>query len=305
MLERLKHNWGYKLFSFFIAAILWLYVRTQQNPIVTQELKKEIEVRGLAPGLIITQPLPTVTLLIKAPKKKLEQINLNSLKVEISLEGKGVGTYKVPLKISTPKGIIVYCKVHRIKVNLDRVVAEQLPVQAVISSSPPEGFALRGIYINPPNVTVYLPSSQRNELSSAQIFVDLSRGEGDFMLPVLVMNKANKPIENAKVVPPLVKVSTSFNVTRLIKILPVLPDLSGSLPNNLVLERVEVQPQVVSVSGPSAVLSGLNSVKTEKIDLSQIQSSCSIEVPLAHIDKVTFLNTNKVTVNIFVGSGGQ
>lgn len=305
MWERLKHNWGYKIFALFLAAILWMYVRTQQNPFVTQEIKKEIEIKGLAPGLLITSPLPTVSLFLKAPKKKMEQINLNSIKVEISLDGKGEGTYTLPLTISVPKGVSVSYKVRNVKVVLDRIVSQQLPVQAVVSAPPPEGFSLRAIYLNPSNVLVYYPLSQKENLLGAQVLVDLSRGEGDVMLPVLVMDKHNKPMENVRVTPPLVKVSISFKASDVVKVLPIVPDFIGSLPDHLVLEEVEIYPQVVSVTGPAAVLEGLSSVKTEKIDLSRIESSSSLEMPLVKIGQVRFLDADKATVKITVGMGGE
>lgn len=304
MWEKLRHNLGYKIFAFFAAVTLWMYVRTQQNPIVSQEIKKEIEVKGLAPGLIITSPLPTISLLIKAPKKKLEQIDLHSIKAEISLEGKGEGSYEVPLKISAPKGVSVYSKVKSVRVDLDRIVSQQMPVQVVISGAPPEGFSLGAISLNPTNVLVYYPLSQRGNLLGAQVLVDPSRGEGEVMLPVLVVDKQNKPVSNARVIPPLVKVTLALKTTRVVKVLPIVPDFTGSLPNNLVLQKVEVYPEVVSVTGPHSVLTGLNSIKTEKIDLSQIQSSCSLEVPLAKVDKVSFLDADKATVKITVGGGG-
>lgn len=307
MWVRLKHNWGYKVFAFFTAILLWIYVRTQQNPIVTQEVKREVEVKGLAPGLILTSPLPTVNLLIRAPKKRLEQIDLNSINAEISLDGREEGSYEVPIKVSVPKGVSVSYKLKNVRVVLDRIISQEVAVQPVISTPPPEGFSLAGIYLNPTNVLVYYPSSQKGNLSGVQVFVDLSKGEGDVMLPVLAVDKQGKPMANSRVVPPLVKVSVSLKATKAVKILPIVPDFVGSLPNNLVLEKVEVYPQVVSVTGPTALLGELSNVKTEKIDLSKIESSCSLEVPLSKIDRVTYLDVTKATVHIYLklGSGGQ
>ncbi len=305
MWERIRHNWGYKMFAFLTAAILWMYVRTQQNPLVTQEIKKEIEVKGLAPGLLVTSPLPPINLIIKAPKKRLEQIDPQSIKVEISLAGKGEGSYDVPLIVSAPKGVKVSYKVRNVNVILDRMVSQQVPVQAVPTSLPPEGFSLSGLYLNPTDVIIYYPLSQKETLLGAQVLVDLSRGEGEVVLPVLVVDKENKPVANVRVTPPFVKATISLKTTKLTKVLPIVPNLVGSLPNNLVLEKVEVSPPIVSVTGPSSVLGELSSIKTEKIDLSRIESSCSLEVPLEKLERVSFLDTNKAIVRIIVSVGGQ
>jgi YbbR domain-containing protein len=305
MWVRLKHNWGQKLFAFISAVLLWIYVHTQENPLITQELKKEIEVNGLAPGFVITSHLPTVSITLRGAKRKLERISSNAIKAEINLEGKGVGTYNLPVRISAPKGLDISYRPRRVKVVIDGIVSQQMAVQPVISSQPPEGFSLRAISINPPNVLVYYPLSKKDEMAGASVLVDLEKGEGDSMLPVLVMDRRNKPMQNVRVVPPLVKVSIRFNVPRAGKVLVVVPDLVGSLPNNLVLEKVEVNPQTVAVTGPNTILEKLSTIKTEKIDLSRISASCSLEVPLVKLEGVNILDRGSVTVKLTIGGGSN
>jgi YbbR domain-containing protein len=305
MWGRLKHNWGQKLFAFFSALLLWIYVHTQENPLITQEFKKEIEVNGLAPGLIITSQLPTLSISLRGAKKKLERISSNAIKAEISLEGKGAGVYSVPVRISAPRGFDISYRPRRVSVVLDRIISQQMAVQPIISSPPPEGFSLRALFINPQNVLVYYPLSKREELASAGVLVDLEKGEGDSMLPVLIMDRRNKPMQNVRVVPPLVKVSVSFNVSRSRKVLVVVPEFAGSLPDNLVLEKVEVNPPVVAVTGPNTILERLSTIKTERIDLSRIEASCSLDVPLVKLERVNILDKDIVSVKLTVGGGGN
>ncbi|MGB9876232.1 MAG: CdaR family protein [bacterium] len=305
MLARLKHNWGQKLFAFFSALFLWIYVHSQENPIITQVIRKEIEIKGLAPGLIITSHLPTLNITIRGAKKRIEQISPNSIRASISLEGKDVGIHSVSVRVSTPRGLNVSYKPHRIKVVIDKIVSQQMAVQPIITSPPPEGFTLKAIYLNPQNVSVYYPLSKRSEVASANVLVDLGRGEGDYTLPVLIMDRGNKPMQNVRVIPPLVKVSINFYVSKAVKVVPVVPDFAGSLPNNLILTKVEVYPSVVAISGPNTVLAGLDSIKTEKIDLSNIESSCSLEVKLVKPDRVSILDRKTVSVKLTIGSGSS
>jgi YbbR domain-containing protein len=305
MWGRLKHNWGQKLFALFSALLLWVYVHTQENPLITQEFRKEIEVTGLAPGLVITSQLPTLSVSLRGAKKRLERISSNAIKAEISLEGKGAGIYSVPVRISAPNGLDISYRPRKVRVVLDRIVSQQMAVQPIISSPPPEGFSLRAIFINPQNVLVYYPLSKKEEMAGACVLVDLEKGEGDSMLPVLVMDRRNKPMQDVRVVPPLVKVSVSFNVSRVIKMLAVVPDFVGSLPNNLALEKVEVSPPVVAVTGPNIILERLNTIKTEKIDLSRIEASCSLELPLVKLDRVNILDKETVTVKLTIGGGSN
>jgi YbbR domain-containing protein len=102
-----------------------------------------------------------------------------------------------------------------------------------------------------------------------------------------------------------VKVSVSFNVSRSRKVLVVVPEFAGSLPDNLVLEKVEVNPPVVAVTGPNTILERLSTIKTERIDLSRIEASCSLDVPLVKLERVNILDKDIVSVKLTVGGGGN
>ncbi|MGB9798139.1 MAG: hypothetical protein ACPLSK_05890 [bacterium] len=52
-------------------------------------------------------------------------------------------------------------------------------------------------------------------------------------------------------------------------------------------------------------MAGLDSIKTEKIDLSNIESSCSLEVKLVKPDRVSILDRKTVSVKLTIGSGSS
>ncbi len=302
MWSRIGHNLPSKIFAIVCAILLWFYVHTRENPLLTQEIKAEPMVKDLAPNLVITSSLPPITMSIKAPKKKLETLDLNNLKPWISLFGKGEGTYVVPVNLSPPPGVSLSYSPKRLSVTLEKLFSVEIPVQLVISSPLPPGFSLRNLRLQPPKVTVYAPSSLLNRLGTAQVFFDLNQGETEAILPVVLLGKDNTPLSGVKILPPLIKVSALLRgpTTVLTKTLPIVPKLVGSLPPNLSLQRVEVSPAMVTVTGPSPVVIPLDKVETEPIYLSDITSTSSLQVALSPIDKVRFLDVDKVTIYIEV-----
>jgi YbbR domain-containing protein len=65
------------------------------------------------------------------------------------------------------------------------------------------------------------------------------------------------------------------------KDLPVQVDWTGKLPDNLRMEKVNIDPTVVQVIGGRQILKNITTVYTEKIPLESIQSSRTIIVNLA------------------------
>jgi uncharacterized protein (TIGR00159 family) len=65
------------------------------------------------------------------------------------------------------------------------------------------------------------------------------------------------------------------------KDLPVQVDWTGKLPENLRMEKVEIEPSIVQIIGGRQLLKNITTVYTEKIPLESIQSSRTIIVNLA------------------------
>jgi len=65
------------------------------------------------------------------------------------------------------------------------------------------------------------------------------------------------------------------------KDLPVQVDWTGKLPENLRMEKVEIEPSIVQIVGGRQLLKNITTVYTEKIPLESIQSSRTIIVNLA------------------------
>lgn len=302
MWSRIRHNLPAKIFAILCAILLWFYVHTRENPFLTQVIKEEPIVKDLAPNLVITSSLPSITISIKAPKKKLETLDLNNLKPWISLFGKREGTHVVPVNLPPIPGVSLSYSPKRLRLTLEKILSVEIPVQLVISSPLPSGTSLRDLRLQPSKVTVYAPSSLLNRLGSAQVFFDLSQGGTEAILPVVLLGKDNTPLSGVKIVPPLIRVSALLSgpATILTKTLPVVPKLVGSLPPNLSLQKVEVSPAVVTVTGPSSILMPLDKVETEPIYLNNITSTSSLQVALSPIDKVRLLDVDKVTVSIEV-----
>ena len=87
------------------------------------------------------------------------------------------------------------------------------------------------------------------------------------------------------------------------KDVPVRPVFSGTLPEGLVVEKIEVRPRQVTVSGAGSELKNISDVETEPIEVNEVRESFLLEVPLNFAGKNSSLDPDVKAVEVEVGIG--
>nr|HOP40784.1 YbbR-like domain-containing protein [Geobacteraceae bacterium] len=87
--------------------------------------------------------------------------------------------------------------------------------------------------------------------------------------------------------PPAIRVVMENKIRKLVR---VSPRLTGSLPAGLRLQSVKALPSEIMLEGPASVLSRIDSIRTEEIQLKLLNRSVTVtrklEIP-AHIRTVS------------------
>jgi YbbR domain-containing protein len=65
------------------------------------------------------------------------------------------------------------------------------------------------------------------------------------------------------------------------KVVPVRADLVGELPAGLALGRVSVEPKEIAISGARSTVRNVREVVTDRVDLSTLRESTTLESPVA------------------------
>jgi YbbR domain-containing protein len=85
------------------------------------------------------------------------------------------------------------------------------------------------------------------------------------------------------------------------KDLPVHLDTTGQVATGFQIASVEIQPPVVSVTGPARFLRNMGSVDTTPLDIEDISADLSREVPLADTGALIRVPVARVLANIHLG----
>ena len=100
---------------------------------------------------------------------------------------------------------------------------------------------------------------------------------------------------NLEVLDRIVQVTVDKSASKQVRI---VPKLVGRLPPDVEVETVTTDPALVTVTGPVAVMQGLNHVATEPIDLQSRRSSFATSVELTAPDPAVELDPDQVRVII-------
>jgi YbbR domain-containing protein len=117
--------------------------------------------------------------------------------------------------------------------------------------------------------------------------LDLSRDDrtGEWSVPLRTrMISAPRRVLVDEVLPARVKVNVDQIVERELR---VEPQLTGTLPTGLAVERVTIDPLSVRVRGPKSVLESMSGIATIPIDVTGRRTSFRESVELAPVESIT------------------
>jgi YbbR domain-containing protein len=188
-------NWGLKLFSLLLAIILWLTLMLEVKVFSDKRLTVPLELHNIPPEMeLVEKPLSLVDVVIKAPRRLLNQINSATVHVVLNLEKARLDQTEYPLNknmISIPEGAEVKdIYPSQVELRLERSREIMMPIEANITGKLQEGFKIEKVEIIPPQVPIRGPESKVNEKDKVRTSpIDISsltestEIEADLILP--------------------------------------------------------------------------------------------------------------------------
>ena len=160
--------------SVVLALIVWLIAINQENPIVqaTYPERLPVTVRGLPETLQPLQDLTkeTVQVILQAPKTSWDSLDVSDFNAFIDLTGLSAGVHDVGVKVEVLDARVEVVSVERdaLRVQLDEVVAKDVPVRVEIMDSSAFGYDWQPPLVEPMTVTVSGPSTQVEQVTTAR-----------------------------------------------------------------------------------------------------------------------------------------
>lgn len=290
-----------RILSVLLALLLWFYVITEQNPDIIKDITIPVRLVNTVfleenNMVLVNDPGSfSLTLKIKGKNKVLDKLNENTVEAVADLEGHNLkGDNFINININgIPEDVNILQKsLESLKVVLESKVNIQKSVQVDLVGDPSQGLAAMTPVMIPNDVVIMGAESLIQKIRSVKVDVDIAgaTGEVNKILPVRVLDENGKDINNIIVDPGNVEVSIPIENTKLVSL---ETDLTGKPAEGYKINNITVEPKEILVTGNQHALAGINSIKIEKIVITDETADVLKEVGLVLPEGIEITNDIK------------
>ncbi|PIU24634.1 hypothetical protein COT12_00030 [Candidatus Berkelbacteria bacterium CG08_land_8_20_14_0_20_39_8] len=305
-LKFITNNWPIKLLAVFAALGLWAYAASVKISVATFPNDIPIKALNLTPGFVAIFDQDTVKISISAASDTWNQLSTDSFSAYIDLNGYSVGTYQIPINITTSvSGVLIISRDPlNATVTIEPSISKDVSVVAKISGEAAENMIVSNAVFDPQTVRVTGPKSAIDSLSQATAEIILSGESSDFSNSVTVsaLNQSGGEIQNVYFAPMKVMAEVKIVSAGNVKNLGISVDTKGSPADGFYISSISTNPATISVVGAANSVRNLNTISTVPIDITNLSQTLSGTYALIFPLGVQSNGTNKVSVTITVSN---
>lgn len=292
------------LASLLIAVVLWLQIQPQSVPGREREMSVRLDVENLPAGLAVIQAPESVKVIVSGTAQALEQLDSSEFSAQIDLKEAAVGevTSLVQVKGPTRSSITARAARPRLTLLVDRISRTTKGVSIESTGLPPSGFTYDSSALEPEEVEVTGPTRLVQKVAVVRAILDLSkvRPGSSFTLGLEPMDAQGRPVTGLTLEPSEVTATPGVNSAPAVKRVFVNAAFNGQLPFGASVERYQVTPPQVEITGPSSELAGITSLNTAAISLDGLTGTIEREVELIVPQSIRVSGSIRVKVLLII-----
>ena len=264
-----RDKWFARFMCVLIACCLWLYVMSEQNPIVEKEFAVPLVSRNLTESMIVFNVPEKVSVRVRGTRTALANMPESDIFAFVNLSKLSVGTHTVLINARFARGDVVQVTPPAVNLFIDVKKDKIVPVTAEIIGSPNKDFAVEEHRLTPSEVKIQGAATRLEALDKIFVPVDVGGRSEDFTVTQkpLAVAKDGMDMQDVTVDPAEVIVHTSSTVN----------------------------PFKVTVSGLPSVIDNLKELELEPVQLDSITKNTTVPVKIILPDGV---RADRQTVDI-------
>ena len=302
----LRDHLSLGLLAIALSSSIWMFITNEQNPPRSGVFPTSVPVHpvNVPADLDVLGQIDPVVLRITAPSDMWSALTENSFEITVDLAEMEQGEASIPVHARSRDGRIRILDVvpTQVKVRLDTLKRQVVPVRVNLQQAPPLGYASAEPSADPAQVTVLGPEGLVSLVDVAVADVNLSGSRSTLKqsFPLVARTARGYDIAGVRLEPQNVVVNVP--ITRHIDYvsLAVLPQVQGNPASGYWVSQMRVDPPNVAVLGPQDVLQALGALKTLPVDVSNLNTTVSRNIGLDLPQGVTLLDRNTVKVELAI-----
>lgn len=290
-LQRLarKENLFARIICLLIACGMWVYVMTDQNPIMERSVEVRLQQNNLPNNMMVFNAPEKILVRVRGSRTQLMAENIDAqISASINLKNVTEGQQSLPITVTYSNGEVVSVTPKEVSIYVDTVSEKKVPVTTRIVGAVSSDMTIGSSVITPAEVTLRGATHRIDKVSKVVAPIDVTDHTGSFQTEseLVAVSDDGYDIPNMKIIPERVMVQATMVSQMLSTNVPVKLVMSGELPKGIVVTRTEIIPESLRVTAPPSVLKDLKEIKTKPLDISTIDGSTVKAVELELPEKV-------------------
>ena len=283
-----KENLLARIACLLVACGLWVYVMTDQNPIVERNVEVRLQQLNLPNNMMVFNVPDKVMVKIRGTRTKVSDNLENKITASLNLKNVTEGQQSLPVKVSFAAGDVVQITPNEVSVYVDTVSEKKVPVITRIVGAVPSDMTIGHSIITPAQVTLRGATHRMNKVNKVVAPIDVTDHQGDFQTEseLVAVSDDGYDIPNMKIIPERVMVQATMVSQMLSVDIPVRLVVSGELPKDVTVTKTEILPEKVRITAPPSLLKDLKAINTKPVDVSKLTGSTVVAAELDLPEKV-------------------
>ena len=283
-----KENLPARIICLLVACGLWVYVMTDQNPIMERNVEVRLQQMNLPNHMMAFNVPDKVVVNVRGTRTKVSDNLENKIVATLNMKTATEGQQTIPVKVSFPNGDVVQVIPSEVSVYVDTVSEKKVPVVTRIVGAISNDMTIGHSTITPPQVTLRGATHRIDKVNKVVAPIDVTDHQGDFQSEseLVAVSDDGYDIPNMKIIPERVMVQATMVSQMLSVDIPVKLVMSGELPKGIIVTKSEVLPDKVRITAPPSMLKELKAINTKPVDVSKLEGSMVVAAELDLPEKV-------------------
>ena len=303
----LLRNWHLKLSAVLLATVLYTGL-VFSGQFSDSDVQLTIGITGQPPETAVLSGTPgAVDVSYRAPNDVIGTLTSESFRATVDLSAYDMERAPEPQVlpvdvVSLVDGVEIINRDPRtVTIELDRLVAARVPVEVDYGDVPDT------VEVDQPSTSVdevevrgAASLVERVDRAVARVLIDESGIRVERSVPLEPVDITGQPVDNVAVEPGEVVVEIDVETVETNRTVSVRPRITGTPAPGFALAAITVEPSTVTVRGLPDVLTEIDEVLTEELDVGGLSENQEVELELALPDGARFLEPESGVVTVTV-----
>ncbi len=286
----LRYNWGVGIIAVVLAISFWVFVTDRESPERTGRVPGMVPVECVndPPGLTVFPPCDaSVSVRARARENVFENLTAEDFRAiaDLSNVTGERATVSVRVESQESRAEVIDFSPDEITVTLEDVISRSVPVRTRLVGAPPRGFEVEAIVSQPQQAVVTGPESLVSRVDAVEADVNLTGESTNFGETLLLhaRDAGGGSIQGVKVEPESVVVRANIIQLEFSAAFIVQPVVSGVPADGYNVTGIQVDPALVTISGPTEVFRSIDpaeGIMTETVPIDDASADVVRTVPL-------------------------